>query len=180
MTIKIKNIMSYWFLSESSVSCFIFFEYTMSDETFSFCHRLTIYLRERFEFAIVGERIFLHQFTVVNIKSFLGIKSPWSIDHPPLWKGVHMRLIIKGWEMLLLKRSCPQDWGFFYGVILFAYLGKGMVSRIWWSPQNHLTNLSSPYPNPPWGTLPYLRKSRYQSKTSGSSQWSLIFCNNTS
>ena len=103
MTIKIKNIMSYWFLSESSVSCFVFIEYAMSDQTFCFCHRLAINLGERFEFSVVGGRIFLHH-SMVNIKSLclLIMKSPWSIDHPPLRKGGHMRLDIKGGVMLLL------------------------------------------------------------------------------
>ena len=94
-TVKVEYIISYRFLSESSISGFIIFEDTMSDETFCFRHRFTIDLREGFEFVIVGDRIFLHH-SMVNIKSvyLLIMKSPWSIDHPPLRKGVYMRLIM--------------------------------------------------------------------------------------
>ena len=41
-----------------------------------------------------------------------------------------------------------------------------MVSRTCSRPQIQATQRSMPMPKPPWGTVPYLRRSMYQSKAS--------------
>src|SRR3989338_5220567 len=50
--------------------------------------------------------------------------------------------------------------------------GKGMVSRMWGMPAIQAVVRSMPRPKPPWGTLPYLRRSRYQRKASSGSLFS--------
>ncbi len=44
--------------------------------------------------------------------------------------------------------------------------GNAIVSRTCSSPQTHATQRSMPMPNPPCGTVPYLRRSMYQSNAS--------------
>ena len=54
-----------------------------------------------------------------------------------------------------------------YGVVRYNIRGNAMVSRMCSSPHIQATKRSTPMPNPPCGTLPYLRRSRYQLKASG-------------
>ena len=48
---------------------------------------------------------------------------------------------------------------------------KGMVSRTCSRPQIQATQRSMPMPKPEWGTLPYLRRSRYHWKASMGRLW---------
>ena len=45
-----------------------------------------------------------------------------------------------------------------YGRVRYSIRGNAMVSRICSKPHIHATNRSTPMPNPPCGTLPYLRR----------------------
>ena len=49
----------------------------------------------------------------------------------------------------------------------YSMRGYGIVSRTCSSPQIQATHRSTPIPNPPCGTAPYFRKSRYHSKADG-------------
>ena len=48
------------------------------------------------------------------------------------------------------------------GYMRYSMRGNAIVSRTCSSPQIHATQRSIPMPNPPCGTVPYLRKSMYQ------------------
>ena len=53
-----------------------------------------------------------------------------------------------------------------YGCSRYSMRGNAMVSRMCSSPQIQATQRSMPMPKPPCGTVPYLRRSMYQSKAS--------------
>ena len=87
--------------------------------------------------------------------------------------------------LVIASKTVMQEWilqirKFFGSEIKFLcahkdYLGKkGMDSLTWSKPQIQVTNLSSPNPNPLWGTEPYFLRSRYQLKASKGRLCSLI------
>src|SRR5262249_529184 len=53
-----------------------------------------------------------------------------------------------------------------YGRRRYSMRGNAIGSRRWSMPQIQVTQRSMPMPNPACGTVPYLRRSRYQSKAS--------------
>ena len=61
-----------------------------------------------------------------------------------------------------------------YGRVRYSMRGNAIVSRRWSIPQIHVTQRSMPMPNPACGTVPYLRRSRYQSNASFGSLCSSI------
>ena len=50
---------------------------------------------------------------------------------------------------------------FDHNLQLLGDLGKGMTSLMFETPSKYCRNRSKPIPNPPWGAVPNLRKSRY-------------------
>ena len=64
-------------------------------------------------------------------------------------------LLQKNPDATSLSRRLP------YGYILLIRRGKAIASLICSNRQTHDTRRSRPMPNPLWGTLPYLRRSRY-------------------
>src|SRR5579864_2704804 len=67
-----------------------------------------------------------------------------------------------------------------YGYRRYSILGNGMVSRTCSRPQIQATARSMPMPNPPWGTLPNLRRSRYHLKASSGRPCSWMRCSSSS
>ena len=71
-------------------------------------------------------------------------------------------------------------WKRHYGVTRYIMRGKASASRTCSRPQIQPTTRSMPMPNPPCGTDPYRRRSRYHSKASCGRLWSLMRCSRSS
>src|SRR5215471_4932134 len=73
-----------------------------------------------------------------------------------------------------------RDGGATHGYNRYSIRGNGIVSRTCSSPQIQATARSMPMPNPPWGTLPNLRRSRYHLNASAGKLCSWMRCNSNS